>query len=112
MISLGARVENIAAAIGPCLAKANFEVGQDFAEQLTSDDPDNERFLGEGPNGRPHFDLEAYLVARLAAAGIRPIEASGLDTYALEGRFYSYRRATHRNEPAYGRQLSLIGLAS
>ena len=40
------------------------------------------------------------------------IEASGLDTYALEDRFYSYRRATHRNEPAYGRQLSLIGLAS
>ncbi|HEY5458064.1 MAG TPA: laccase domain-containing protein, partial [Sphingomicrobium sp.] len=43
---------------------------------------------------------------------IRRIEASGLDTYALEDRFYSYRRATHRNEPAYGRQLSLIGLAS
>ena len=112
MISLGARAENIGAAIGPCLAKASFEVGQEFAEQLISDDPDNERFLGEGPGGRPHFDLEAYLVARLAAAGIRPIEASGLDTYALEGRFYSYRRATHRNEPAYGRQLSLIGLAS
>ena len=112
MISLGAKVENIAAAIGPCLAKASFEVGQDFAERLTSVDPDNERFLGQGASGRPHFDLEAYLVARLAAAGIRRIEASGLDTYALEDRFYSYRRATHRNEPAYGRQLSLIGLAS
>ena len=37
---------------------------------------------------------------------------SGLDTYALEDRFYSYRRATHRGEPTYGRQLSLIGLAS
>jgi YfiH family protein len=112
MISLGAKVENIAAAIGPCLARASFEVGRDFAQQLTLDDPDNERFLGEGPSGTPHFDLEAYLVARLAAAGIRRIEASGLDTYALEDRFYSYRRATHRNEPAYGRQLSLIGLAS
>jgi YfiH family protein len=112
MISLGAKGENIAAAIGPCLAKASFEVGQDFAERLIADDPDNERFLGEGPSGRPHFDLEAYLVARLAAAGIRRIEALGLDTYALGDRFYSYRRATHRNEPAYGRQLSLIGLAS
>jgi len=111
MISLGAKGENIAAAIGPCLAKASFEVGQDFAEQLKSDDPENERYLGEGPSGTPHFDLEAYLVARLAAAGIRRIEASGLDTYSLEDRFYSYRRATHRNEPAYGRQLSLIGLA-
>ena len=45
MISLGAKVENIAAAIGPCLAKASFEVGQDFAEQLKSDDPENERYL-------------------------------------------------------------------
>ena len=85
---------------------------RDFAERLIADDPDNERFLGEGPSGKPHFDLEAYIVARLAAAGVRRIEASGLDTYALEDRYYSYRRATHRNEPTYGRQLSLIGLAS
>ena len=111
MISLGARVENVAAAIGPCLAKASFEVGHDFAERLLADDPDSERFLGEGHGGKPHFDLEAYLAARLAAAGIQRIEATGLDTYALEGRFYSYRRSTHRGEPTYGRQISLIGLS-
>lgn len=111
MISLGARVERISAAIGPCLAKASFEIGHDLAQQLLAEDPGNERFLGEGPKGKPHFDLEAYLVARLAAAGISRIEASGLDTYVLEDRFYSYRRATHRIEPTYGRQLSLIGLA-
>lgn len=112
MISLGARVDRIAAAVGPCLAKASFEVGHEFAERLLADDPDNERFFGEGPGGKPHFDLEAYVVARLAAAGIHRIEAVGLDTYGQEDRFYSYRRATHRNEPAYGRQISLIGLAS
>ena len=111
MISLGARVERIAAAVGPAIGKASYEVDHDFAERLLVDDPDNERFLGEGPTGNPHFDLEAYVVARLAAAGIRRIEATGLDTYALEERYYSYRRATHRIEPTYGRQLSLIGLA-
>jgi YfiH family protein len=111
MISLGARVDRISAAVGPCLARASFEVGHDFAEELLTEDPDNERFFGEGPQGKPHFDLEAYIVARLAAAGIRRIEAMGLDTYALEGRYYSYRRATHRIEPTYGRQISLIGLA-
>ena len=111
MISLGASIDRIAAAVGPCLARASFEVGHDFPEPLLADDPDNERFFSAGPNGKPHFDLEAYLVARLAAAGIRRIEAVGLDTYALEDRYYSYRRATHRNEPTYGRQLSLIGLA-
>lgn len=112
MISLGARVHRIAAAVGPCIARASYEVDQAFAERLLADDPDNERFLAEGRGGKPHFDLEAYVVARLGAAGIRRIEAAGLDTYALENRFYSYRRATHRIEPTYGRQLSLIGLAS
>ena len=111
MISLGAKVENVAAAIGPCLARASFEVGQDFAERLLVDDPGNERFLGGGPRGKPHFDLEAYLAARLAAAGIQRIEATSLDTYRLEDRFYSYRRSTHRGEPTYGRQISLIGLS-
>jgi polyphenol oxidase len=47
---------------------------------------------------------------RLAAAGLARIEALGLDTYAQSDRFYSYRRATHKGEPDYGRQISLIGL--
>ena len=111
MISLGAQVERIAAAVGPCIAKANYEVDADFAERLLSDDAGAERFFADGPRGRPHFDLEAYVVARLAAAGVRRIEAAGLDTYALHDRFYSYRRATHRGEADYGRQISLIGLA-
>ena len=34
-----------------------------------------------------------------------------LDTYADPDRFYSYRRATHRGEADYGRQLSAIALA-
>ena len=110
MISLGAKVERIAAAVGPCIARASYEVDHGFAERLLAEDVENERFLGEGPAGNPHFDLEAYVVARLAAAGVRRIEAMGLDTYALENRYFSYRRATHRIEPAYGRQLSLIGL--
>jgi purine-nucleoside/S-methyl-5'-thioadenosine phosphorylase / adenosine deaminase len=110
MISLGAKVDRIAAVVGPSIAKASYEVDHAFAERILAEDPANERFLGEGPAGNPHFDLEAYVVARLAAGGVRRIEATGLDTYALEDRYYSYRRATHRGEPTYGRQLSLIGL--
>jgi YfiH family protein len=112
MLKLGARIERIAAAVGPCIAQKNYEVDQAFAENLLIDDPANERFFAEGPAGKPHFDLEAYVVARLAAAGVRTIEALGLDTYADEARFYSFRRATHRGEPTYGRQISLIGLTS
>ena len=63
-----------------------------------------------GPADKPHFDLEAYVVHRLLAAGIGEVEALHLDTYADADRFYSYRRATHRGEADYGRQLSAIAL--
>ncbi len=110
MLTLGARADRITAAIGPCIARVSYEVDQAFAERLLADDAGNDKFLSEGPRGQPHFDLEAYVAARLAAAGVRRIEALGLDTYAFEDRFFSYRRATHRAEPTYGRQLSLIAL--
>lgn len=111
MITLGARIERIAAAVGPCIAQKNYEVDHAFAENLLRDDAANERFFAEGVAGKPHFDLEAYVVARLALAGVRTIEALGLDTYGDDARFFSFRRATHRGEPTYGRQISLIGLA-
>ncbi len=107
MERLGARRDRIAAAVGPCIAKANYEVDHVFAERL---DEDGDRFFTDGPAGKPHFDLESFVVASLADAGITRIEALGLDTYAAPDRFFSYRRATHSGEPDYGRQLSLIGL--
>ena len=111
MEKLGARRERITAAIGPCIAGRHYEVDAGFKELLTGYVPDNERFFADGPTGKPHFDLEAYVAARLASAGIRQVEALGLDTYAAPNRFFSYRRATHKGEPTYGRQISLIGLA-
>jgi hypothetical protein len=111
MISLGASIERIAAAVGPCISRASYEVDSAFTERLLAEDPGSDRFFAEGPAHRPHFDLEAYVVARLAAAGVRKIEAAGLDTYSLEGRYYSYRRSTHHGEVTYGRQISIIGLA-
>ena len=110
MLRLGARIERIAAAVGPCIAQKNYEVDHGFAEKLIADDAANERLFAEGPAGKPHFDLEAYVAARLAAAGVARVETLGVDTYADEARFYSYRRATHRGEPSYGRQISVIGL--
>jgi YfiH family protein len=110
MEKLGADRSRIAAAIGPCIARASYEVDQAFAERFLDADPENDRFFVEGPTAKPHFDLESYVLYRLAAAGLTRIEALGLDTYAADQRYYSYRRSTHRSEPSYGRQLSLIGL--
>jgi hypothetical protein len=111
MEKLGARRDRITAAIGPCIARASYEVDDAFARRFEEADPANERFFFAGRPGHQQFDLEAYVAARLAAAGIGRVEALGLDTYADERAFFSFRRATHRGEPDYGREISLIGLA-
>ena len=112
MEALGAKRERIAAAIGPCIARASYEVDDGFARRFEDADPANERFFAPARNGHHRFDLEAYVAHRLAAAGLRRVEALGFDTYADVDRFYSFRRATHRSEPDYGRQISLIALPS
>ncbi len=111
MEALGARRDRIAAAIGPCIARPSYEVDGDFVQRFEQADPANERFFADGRAGHAQFDLEAYVAHRLATAGVRRIEALGLDTYADEDRFFSYRRATHRAEPSYGRQIAIIGLS-
>ncbi len=110
MEKLGARRERIAAAIGPCIARASYEVDDGFAQRFSAHDPANERFFAPSKPGHHQFDLEAYVAHRLAMAGVTRIAALGLDTYADEDRFFSFRRATHRGESTYGRQISIIGL--
>jgi copper oxidase (laccase) domain-containing protein len=110
MEKLGARRDNIHAAVGPCIAQASYEVDEAFRARFVDHDADNQRFFVPGPAGKPHFDLEAYVVHRLIAAGIGEVEALNLDTYADPERFFSFRRATHRGEVDYGRQLSAIAI--
>ncbi len=110
MEKLGADRARIVAAVGPCIARSSYEVDEAFALRFEDNDPTNERFFASGRAGHHQFDLEGYVVARLASAGIIRIEALGLDTYADPSRFFSFRRATHLGEPDYGRQISLIGM--
>lgn len=110
MERLGSRRERIHAVVGPCIAQPSYEVDETFRSQFIEADPDNERFFAQGPRRKPHFNLESYVVGRLSAAEIAGVEALGLDTYADPERFFSYRRAAHRGESSYGRQVSLIGL--
>ena len=86
------------------------EVDEAFHRRFAEVDPESERFFAPGRDGHHQFDLEGFVAARLAEAGVTRVEALGLDTYSDPDRFFSYRRATHRGEPDYGRQLSLIAL--
>jgi len=110
MVRLGAMPERILAAVGPTIGRRSYEVDEGFFARFVERDEDYDLFFTDGRPGHYQFDLEGFVLARLAAAGVRRIEALGLDTYADPERFYSYRRATHRGEPTYGRQLSIIAL--
>jgi YfiH family protein len=111
MEKLGARRVRIAAAVGPCIARASYEVDETFRARFLDQNEANARFFSQAGGARPHFDLQAYVAARLAGAGVASVEALQLDTYSDPDRFFSYRRATHLGESSYGRQVSLIGLA-
>ena len=111
MKGLGATHANIAVAIGPCIARASYEVDDGFVARFMADDPANERFFAAGKPGHAMFDIAAYVAARLAAAGVTRIAIGGQDTYAQPQDYFSYRRACHKAENSYGRQLSVIGLA-
>lgn len=109
MAALGARRERIAAAVGPCIAQASYEVQDAYADPFLVADPAFTRFFRGGRAGHLHFDLEGFVAAQLAAAGVTRVECLGRDTYT--GDTFSYRRSVHRGEPDYGRNLSLIALA-
>jgi hypothetical protein len=112
MEGLGAARRRIAAAIGPTISRENYEVGPEFYARFVAADGENARFFAPSPrSGHLMFDLPAYIASRLDRLGLAAVEDTALCTYADEDRFFSYRRATHRREPDYGRQIAAIALA-
>jgi YfiH family protein len=112
MEKLGADRKRIVAAAGPMIRQPNYEVGQDLIDRFVAVEPNNVRFFS--PSKRPGhamFDLAGFIGARLRRAGVTQLEDLGLCTYADPAQFYSYRRATHRGEPDYGRHVNAIALA-
>lgn len=110
MEALGAQRRNIAAVVGPCISQNAYEVGQEFFETFTDDDPDSRRFFVNGAGDRLLFNLPAYGLHRLRGAGIGHAEWTQHCTYAEPQRFFSYRRTTHAGEADYGRLISVIRL--
>ena len=97
------------AVVGPCIAQSSYEVGPEFMERFEEGARD-QFFLRSTTPGHFMFDLPAYVVARLHAAGVRRAAVLAMDTRSDENRFFSYRRATLQDEPDYGRQISVIGI--
>jgi YfiH family protein len=111
MEAQGASRDGIIVGLGPMLRQRNYEVGMEFVARFEGADPDNARFFSSASrHGHAMFDLPGYIQARLSAAGVLMVDDIDLCTYADEDSFFSYRRATHRKEPDYGRHVHAIVL--
>lgn len=111
MIDLGAKRDSIHACIGPCIHQASYEVDAGFRKIFLNQDPSFESWFTDAEReGHYQFDLPGFVKSRLETLSLASIQASLADTYPDEERFFSYRRTTHRNEPDYGRQISVISL--
>jgi polyphenol oxidase len=110
MVALGAKPQNIRAAVGPTISGVNYEVGPETAAQIAALDPAAKAQIAIPPGGnREHFDIPALLTAQLFEAGVALVGDLALCTYADPETYFSHRYATHHGKTA-GRQISIIGL--
>jgi purine-nucleoside/S-methyl-5'-thioadenosine phosphorylase / adenosine deaminase len=111
MAQLGARPARICAAVGPCIAQSSYEVGPDLQQPVIAEDGASAAFFEPvAGSDRLLFDLEAYVLRRLARAGIEHCQALGADTFADEARFFSARRTRKAGGERFGLLLSAIAL--
>lgn len=111
MIAQGAKREHITATIGPCIKQKSYEVGAEFRENFIADDNTNKRFFKAAPKKSHYlFNISGYVKSRLETQNLATIHVVNHDTYKEEELFFSFRRATHKGEKDYGRQISAICL--
>lgn len=111
MVKLGASVANVRAAVGPCIHQMSYEVGEDLRLKVITASPWADWCFERGAKPDHYqFDLPSYVSGELQRLDVGKVEVVAYDTYRNEDLFFSYRRTTHRKEPDYGRQISLIGL--
>jgi len=108
---MGVPAERIVACVGPCIQQHSYEVGGELRQRFVDADAGNHVYFRDSARGGHFmFDLSQYIAHRVTAAGVGRSDRLEPDTYSDEERFFSYRRATHREEPDYGRQVSVIAL--
>ena len=96
LVSLGAKIENIYVAIGPCIDECCYEVGSDFARQIEIKLGQNykNKFIVEKENGSLYANLKGMNFEILISCGVPAcnIDVSPNCTCCDEKLFYSHRR--------------------
>jgi YfiH family protein len=99
----------IYAAIGPCIRQKNYEVNKEFYQMFLEQNVKNANYFIDSIN-KNHlmFDLPQYCYDKLQKYDIKNTDDLKMDTYADEENFFSNRRAYHKGEKDFGRNISLI----
>ncbi|MEJ0063792.1 MAG: peptidoglycan editing factor PgeF [Alphaproteobacteria bacterium] len=111
MSALGAKPENIVAAIGPCIWQNSYEVGPEFPAPFLVQHSDYARYFRPSTRaGHYMFDLPGLTEEKLRLLGIRQITPSPADTLSSPDLYFSYRRNTLQNKAKNGSLIAAIML--
>ena len=112
MCESGATIGTIVASIGPGIQQYSYEVSKEFQYHLTHSSGMDcaDCFINGNSSHKLLFNLPEYIDKKLRIRGLENIDRLSADTYSDELQFFSYRRACHRSESLYGRQISVIGM--
>jgi len=109
LTKLGSKKKDIIAVIGPCIAQHNYEVGREFRNKFIKKNKNNLIFFNFKKR-KIFFDLSKYIYNQLFSFGILKIDVINKDTFDTKNNFFSARRSLKKNEPDYGRNISVIML--
>ena len=109
LIKLGSQKKDIMAVIGPCIGQKNYEVGKEFKARFIKKNKKNLIFF-KLKKRKNYFDLSKFILNELISFGILKIDVINKDTFNAKNNFFSARRSLKRNEPDYGRNISVIML--
>lgn len=110
MEAIGANRHKIHAVLGPCIHPENYEVGDEFKQNVLRDWPELEGHFPYPPGAtKPHFDLPGTIMHQLESAHLHTAVNLNICTYANNETYFSHRKATHLGAKT-GRQLSAIAI--
>tara|TARA_Y100001934_G_scaffold19428_1_gene22484 strand:- start:109 stop:699 length:591 start_codon:yes stop_codon:yes gene_type:complete len=108
MIQLGAKLENICVAVGPCIQKKNYEVGIEFYKKFIDKNSSFENFFFINKNKKIFFDLPGSITFVLNRKGIGKIHSLNKCTFSEQEKYFSHRRNQINNLGDCGRMISTI----
>jgi YfiH family protein len=82
--------DELRAWIGPAIGPCCYEVGAEVADRVAA--ASDATIVTDGPNGRPHLDLQRAVEIQLARAGIETMTSLRVCTRCDPRRLFSYRR--------------------